>query len=314
MESSSIKRRWSDSSHTPNPLRPLSRTLSDAVPTTDPPRSFHRRYTSLITFDTVSSGESSDSFANVGSGDRSLLDFELSTNTAQVVPRYPVFRHAGGLAADQRAAIWWRRASGEHLLPALSSSNKMDVAVRTHLERCSNANIDTSSSALEASCSSKSNVTGLEYSNSSQPGPNTNSTESVKKSQHKSPARIERKRERQRLARRAKRAAKALHRGQKFSILDNIGASENTEESVQEGKSQEVDFSPSDVSEVEIDELQWSLRFGKLALGASHESELERVKQLFEKQTEKDVRIINRFLEEWVTEAQVPVRFFFGSS
>ena len=310
----SSERGWSEIVHMSDLKSTLSRSLSDPVCKAGPPGLSHRHYISHTNLDTVSSKNSPDALVDTRPGDRVVYDFEPSKNIEHVAPCYGACKHANGLAADQQAAVWGRRMDGENLLSELNSSNKIDTAVRTHLEGFSEDNANTNLSAPQiSSSSSSSSAVGLKDGNTSRCGRTTYSTESLKMQKQKSPVQMERARERQRLARRAKRAAKALRHRESFTILDNIGISENTEESIQDGKSQEDDFSPSAFSESEIDELQWSLRFGKLALGASHETELERVKQLFEKQTEKDVRIINRFLEEWVTQAQAPVRFFFGS-
>ena len=304
---------WSEVVHMSNLKSILSPILSDPVCMASTPGSFHRHYISHTTLDTVSSKKSPDSLVHTRSGDRAVYVFDPSKNNT--VRCYGACKHANVLAADQQAAVWERRMDGENLLSKLNSSNKIDIAVSTHLEGFSEDNANASLSAPRvSSSSSSSSVVGLEDGNTSRSGWTTHSTESFELRKHKSPVQMERARERQRLARRAKRAAKALRRRENFTILENTAVSENTEESVQDGKSQEEDFSPSAFSESEDDKLQWSLRFGKLALGASHERELERVKQLFEKQTEKDGRIINRFLEEWVTQAQVPVRFFFRSS
>ena len=309
----SSERGWSEVVHMSNSKSTLSRSLSDPVRKAGPPGSFHRHYISYTTLDTVSSKKSPDSLVDTRSGDRVVYHFEPSKNTEHMILCYGACKHANGLAADQQATVWERRTDGEKLLSEFKLSNKIDTAVRAHLEGFSEDNANTSLSAPQVSSSSSSSVVGLEDGNISRSGWTTDSTESVKMRKHKSPVQMERARERQRLARRAKRAAKALHRRENFTVLDINGISEDTEQIVQDGESQAEDLSPSASLKSEIEEFQWSFRFGKLALGGSHEGELERVKQLFEKQTEKDLRIINRFLEEWFTQAQAPVRFFFGS-
>ena len=311
----SLERGWSEAVHMSNLKSTLSRSLSDPVCKAGSPGTFHRHYISHTTLDTVSSKKSPDPLVNTRSGDRVVYDFEPSKNTEHMILCYGACKHANRLAADQQAAVWERRMDGEKLLSESKSSNRINIAVRAHLEGFSEDNANTSLSApqVSSSSSSSSSVMGPEDGNTSRSEWTTYSTESVKMRKHKSPVQMERARERQRLARRAKRAAKALRRRENFTILDINGFSENTEETVQGGKSQAEDFSPSTYSKSEIEELQWSFRFGKLALGGSHERELERVKQLFEKQTEKDVRTIIRFLEEWFTQAQAPVRFFLGS-
>ena len=154
-----------------------------------------------------------------------------STNTEHMVPRYGVCKHASGLAADQQAAVWETRIDSENLLSGSKSSNKIDITLRTHLEGFSEDNANTSLSAPEvSSSSSSSSVVGLEDFNTSRSGWNTNSTESVKMRKHKSPVQIERARERQRLARRAKRAAKLYHSSEDHTALDHNKLSENNKE------------------------------------------------------------------------------------
>ena len=106
----------------------LSRTLSDPVPTTAPPRSVHRRHTSLTIVDPISSKESPDSVAVGESGSRAVLDIELNRNTEHVVPRYGVYKPASGPVADQQASMRGRRADEGQLGTSLKRSNKMGMA------------------------------------------------------------------------------------------------------------------------------------------------------------------------------------------
>ena len=224
------------------------------------------------------------SFGSPADENPAFADPEFNATTTHTVSDYSVADNASN-QANQWPVIQGRRANEEHQLAGLKAGNETANTARTYLEEFSegHANVDVSASEISA-MSSSSIITGLVDDNDSCPGYNTNSADSAEKRKQKTPKQLERARERQRLARRAKRAAKALRRREGCTVLDNDGISENPENSVQDSNSQEKDVSPGVFSRLENNELQVRLRVENSALRASHERELQRMRQLVQKQ------------------------------
>ena len=309
----SLKPEGIESLHPPEMKGPLCRTRDQITPvsvteslplrTGEPPssNSMHKlnlpslsRSPSpvLANFDTAPLKICSDSLAD---GAPAFVEHGYNASTTHMVPRYSVSENSSN-QANRWSVMQWRRASREPLLPDVKAGNDTAITARTYLEVPREGHTNTDISASEISSSSSSSTTRLVGNSASGSGNSTNLAKSAETRKTKSPKHLERARERQKLARQAKRAAKTIRPSEGYTELDNDGIPENPEESVQDSKSREEDASPKAFSKLENDELQRSSRFENFALRASHERELERVGQLFEKQTHDNLRVLYRFL------------------
>ena len=167
------------------------------------------------------------------------VDPGSSTCIDKSVFGYGLPRHAGG-DVNQRIATRGSRGITEHISPDQEPKDMSGIATSTLREEQSENNPDI---RLPAPVGSSSSIIGLtdEFVPLSGYDPATSDAGKIRKK--KSPKQIERARDRQRLARREKRAAKALHSDQDHKVLDGGMISEGSGEVQRNDTSKEKDHS-----------------------------------------------------------------------
>lgn len=140
-------------------------------------------------------------------------------------------------------------------------------------------------------------TTGLVGSDILRSGVNALTTESVKRRKQKSPEQIERARDRQRLARRAKWAAKALRIDKDYTLLDSDTLSEESGEGIiTNNDGHERDKSPGSFLGLQDDELQRMQRLDMSYFQAALEREWQTIKMHLVKEADKAPSVRSIFL------------------
>ena len=169
----------------------------------------------------------------------------------------------------QRITMQGSTGDPEPMSPDLKHSTAPGIPRLSQPERLYEGHTEMDSALDLFSSSSETGSLGRSISHS---GCDTATVESVEKRKQKTPDQIEHARERQRLARRAKRAAKAPRTGKDHALLDGDEKTQTIGPSILDGKGQ-GDDPPDLFSRREGDELERMVHQETSALQASHERE-----------------------------------------
>ena len=275
----------------PLPLRNGKPPSSGSVLDTILSSSMQSPPTFLKTFDTIPK-KTPNSMADKDPAYPAVFDPVINIYTDHSSPSYCNSRNATS-ETDHRIAVQGRRVDEEHMKRDLKTSNERDIAARTQRETPCEGFADTGLPAPEVSSST---TLGPMDHSASRSGCNAAATEPGKRRKQKSPEQVERARDRQRLARRAKRAAKACRSGEDHTASNENVICENSEEIDWNSTCQEGGDSSSAFSKLEDDELQRDLRLEMAALQASHESEFQKLRLQCVKEADENLGVISRVL------------------
>ena len=221
-----------------------------------------------------------------------LTDPEITTYADHLGLGNKFSGHAGN-EANQWGAVRGRSANQDPVSPGIRLSDRPEISRGNQRERLCEGCTNTDLPAAKICSSNSAGSVGDSVSRSQC---TTTTTDSVKKRKPKSAEQIERARDRRRLARRAKRAAKAHHTTKDPTALDDDVASDNSGEGILNAKASKRDDSLGPLLESEEDELRRMLQPKVSALQASHQRELQKVRLQFAKDFDENLGVISRFL------------------
>ncbi len=196
-------------------------------------------------------------------------------------------------AGTDQQTLLGRSAEKGKLSPDLSLGNKMEIARRIQRDERREGRVEADPVGSEVMGSSSPNPGNDTVSGA---GGKSMLTLSSRKRKKKSLEQIDRARERQRLARRAKRAAKARCGGEDNAGIEDDAVSHHSRESTLDGKGNEGYDSPDPFFGLEEDDVRRMIRLEMSTLQNPYEQGLQRVKLLHEKEVDTALATVVWFL------------------